>query len=155
MVTCTPRSRLIFTFVIPASCLFIILIFRAKKKVIVFFGCFSTIINFLVGNHLVCACHGAVLGSEIRSAQHIRLLAANADARLILNTFLVPKVLEWVVQWCCLLSLQRTSSIPYVYYTIWYVFDGCGKYFWPHLILKNRVKFKYLSRAMGGHGCKL
>ena len=33
------------------------------------------------------ACHGAVLGSEIRSVQHTRLLAASADARLVRKYF--------------------------------------------------------------------
>ena len=81
------RLRLIFTFVIPASCLFIIFNFSCKKKVYVFLGCFSTIIYFLFGTHLVCAWCGAVLGSEIRSTQHTCLFAASADARLVCKYF--------------------------------------------------------------------
>ena len=67
--------------------MFVYYINSSCKKKSFFFGCFSTIINFLVGSHLVCACRGAVLGSEIRSGQHIRLLAASADARLVRKYF--------------------------------------------------------------------
>ena len=114
MVACTPRLRLIFTFVIPASCLFIIVIFPAKKKSF-FFRCFSAIINFLVGSHLVCACSGAVLGSEIRSAQHTRLLAASADARLVHKYFSSTKgrVRDAACSHCNILVLYRTRTILY------------------------------------------
>ena len=140
---------------INVSCLFIILtnqhlvcllylIFPAKKKVFVFWGCFSTIINFLVGTHLVCPCCGVVPGNEIGSAQHTRLLAASADVRLVLKYFSSTK--ERAPD--ATVGMQRTSSVPYTYYTVWYMFDGCETYFWPHLILKIRVKSKF-SRAMG------
>ena len=92
----------------PASCLFIILIFPAKKKVFVFLGCFSTIINFLVDTQLVCACRGAVLGNEIGSAQHTRLPAASADARLVRKYFSTTK--ERVRD--ATVGTQRTSSVP-------------------------------------------
>ena len=117
-LTWSPALRdcdLFFTFVIPASCLFIILSFPAKKKVIVFFGCFSTIINFLVGSHLACACHGAVLGSEIRSAQHTCLPAASANARLVLKYFSSTKgrVPDAACSHCNVLVLYRTCIILY------------------------------------------
>ena len=121
MVACTPRSQFIFTFVIPASCLFIILIFPANNF---FFGCFSAIINFLVGSHLVCACHGAVLGSEIRSTQHTCLLAASVYARLVCKYFSSIKGRErdTACSHCNVLVLYHTR-------TILYVFDGCRTYF--------------------------
>ena len=145
---------------INVSCLFIILTnqnhvcllyltFHAKKKGFIFLGCFSTIINFLVGTHLVCACCGAMLGNEIGSAQHTSE-AASANVRLVRKYFSSTKERARDAT----VGTQRTSSVPYTYYTVWYVFDGCGTYFWPHLILKIRVKSMF-SRAMGGHGCKL
>ena len=73
----------------PASCLFIIFILPANKVCFIFEGgFFSTIIHFFVGTHLVCACRGAVIGSP----QHTRLLAASADARLVLKYFSSTKV---------------------------------------------------------------
>ena len=115
MVACTPKSLLIFTFLIPASCLFIILIFPAKKTVFIFFGCFSTIINFLVGSHLVCGCSGAVLGSEIRSAEHTSLLATSADARLVCKYFSSTKgrAHDAACSHCNVLVLYRTHTILY------------------------------------------
>ena len=115
MVACTPRLRLIFLFVITASCLFIILIFPAKKKCFFFFGCYSTIINFLVGSHLVCACHGAVLRSEIRSAQHTHLPAASANARLERKYFSSTKgrAHNAACSHCNVLILYCTCTILY------------------------------------------
>ena len=98
----------------PVSCLFIIFNFSCKEKAFVFLGCFSTIINFLVGTHLVFACCGVVLGNEIRSAQHTRLLAASADARLVRKYFSSTKERARDAT----VGTQLTSSVPYMYYTV-------------------------------------
>ena len=89
--------------------------FSSKKKNHVFFGCFSTIINFLVGSHLACTCHCAVLGSEIRSAQHTRLLAASANARLVRKYFSSTKgrARDAACPHCNVLVLYRTRTILY------------------------------------------
>ena len=99
----------------PASCLFIIYNFSCKKKVIVYLGCFSTIINFLVCTHLVCACSNAVLGSEIESAQLAHLLAASADAGLVHKYFSSTKGRASAAAcWHCnTLVLYRTCTILY------------------------------------------
>ena len=115
VASCTLRLLFIFTFVIPASCLLLYLIFPVKKIVFFFFRCFSTIINFIVGTHLVCAFHGAVLGSEIRSAQHTRLLAASADARLVRKYFSSTKgrARDAACWHCNILVLYRTHTVMY------------------------------------------
>ena len=89
--------------------------FSAKKKGFVSFGCFSTIINFLVGSHLVCTCRGAVLGNEIRSAQHTCLLAASADARLVRKYFSSTngRVPDAACSHCNVLVLYCTRAILY------------------------------------------
>ena len=97
----------------PASCL-LYLIFPEKKKGFVFLGCFSTIINFLVGTHLVCACCGVVLGNEIGSAQHTHLLAASGDVRLVRKYFSSTKERARDAT----VGTQRTSFVPYTYYTV-------------------------------------
>ena len=86
MVACTLRSRLIFTFVIPASCLFIILIFPIKKKVFVFLGAsVPSLISLLA---VILCVHAVVLCLGVRPGVHnTRLLAASADARLVHKYF--------------------------------------------------------------------
>ena len=89
--------------------------FPCKEKSYCFFRCFSTIINFLVVSHLVCACRGAVLGSEIRSAQHTHLLAASANARLLRQYFSSTKgrARDAACSHCNVLVLYRTCTILY------------------------------------------
>ena len=114
VASCTPRLRLIFTFENPASCLFIIFNFSCKKKSFFFLGASVLSLIFLLG-----ACHWS-------GREHTHLLAASADARLVHKYFSSTRDA----------ALERTSSVSYTYYTVWYVFDGCGTYIWPHLILK-------------------
>ena len=99
------NSRIMFVYYINFSC----------KEKSFFCVCFSTIINFLVGSHLVCACHGAVLGSEIRSAQHTCLLAASADARLVRKYFSSTKgrARNAACSHCNVLVLYRTRTVLY------------------------------------------
>ena len=104
-----------YFYICNSSIMFIYYInFSCKERSFCFFGCFSTIINFLVGSHLVCACHSAVLGSEIR-AQHTHLLAASADARLVRKHFSSTKgrVRNATFPHCKILVLYSTHTILY------------------------------------------
>ena len=76
---------------------------------------FSTIINFLVGTHLVA----------VHVASATQLQVASADARLVHKYFSSTK---WRAAMLPVVTATY-SSLPYTYYTVWHVFDGCGLYF--------------------------
>ena len=63
----------------------------------------------------MCACRGAVLGSEISSAEHTRLLAASANARLVRKYFSSTKgkARYAACSHCNVLVLYRTRTILY------------------------------------------
>ena len=101
-----------YFYVCNSSIMFVYYInFSCKEKSFFFLGCFSTIINFLVGSHLVCACHGAVLGSEIKSAQHTRLFAARLVRKYFSST--KGRARDAACSHCNILVLYRTRTLLY------------------------------------------
>ena len=95
-----------------------------RKKVLFFWGASVPSLIFLLA--LILCVNAVVLCWGMISGVHnTRLLAASADVRLVRKYFssMKERALDATV------VTQRTSSVPYTYYTVRYVFDGCGTYF--------------------------